>query len=62
VATEAVGLNGRPPAFGRLRDPVRGLGKDDGISRKDTDDGTRNADKPSSGFHISHHGVPGPDS
>jgi hypothetical protein len=31
------------------------LGIDDGISRKDTD-GTRNAGKPSSEFHISHHG------
>jgi hypothetical protein len=37
------------------------LGKDDGIGRKDND-GTRNADKPSRKFHISHHGIPATDS
>jgi hypothetical protein len=37
-----------------LRDLVRGLGEDLGVGRNDTD-GTRNADKPSSEFHISHH-------
>ena len=35
-----------------LRDLVRGLGEDLGVGRNDTD-GTRNADKPSSEFHIS---------
>ena len=50
VATEAVGLNGGPLRSGRRRDLVRGLGKDVGVSRKDTD-GTRNADKTSSEFH-----------
>ena len=37
VATEAVGLNGGPLRFGMLRDLVRGLGKDLGVGRKDTD-------------------------
>jgi hypothetical protein len=37
-----------------LRDLVRGLGEDLGVGRNDTD-GARNADKPSSEFHISHH-------
>src|SRR5262249_3824240 len=54
VATEAVELNGGPLRFGLLRDLVRGLGEDLGVGRNDTD-GTRNADKPSSEFHISHH-------
>jgi hypothetical protein len=44
VATEAVVLDGGPLRLGTLRDLlgglVRGLGIDDGISRKDTD-GTR---------------------
>jgi hypothetical protein len=35
-----------------LRDLVRGLGEDLGVSRDDTN-GTRNADKPASEFHIS---------
>ena len=54
VATEAVEPNGGPLRFGMLRDLVRGLGEDLGVGRNDTD-GTRNADKPSSEFHISHH-------
>ena len=52
VATEAVGLNGGPLRFGMLRDLVRGLGEGLGVGRNDTD-GTRNADKPYSEFHIS---------
>src|SRR5262249_52230837 len=52
VATEAVGLNGGPLRCGMLRDLVRGLGEDLGVGRNDTD-GTRNADKPASEFHIS---------
>jgi hypothetical protein len=52
VATEAVGLNGGPLRFGMLRDLGRGLGEDVGVGRNDTD-GTRNADKPASEFHIS---------
>jgi len=56
VATEAVELNGGPLRFGLLRGLVRGLGEDLGVGRKDAD-GTRNADKPSSEFHISHHPV-----
>ena len=54
VATEAVEPNGGPLRFGMLRDLVRGLGEGLGVGRNDTD-GTRNADKPSSEFHISHH-------
>jgi hypothetical protein len=54
VATEAVVLNGGPLRFGMLRDLVRGLGEDLGVGRNDND-GTRNADKPFSEFHISHH-------
>src|SRR5439155_25292537 len=54
VATEAVGLNGGPLRFGTLRDLVRGLGEDLGVGRNDPD-GTRNADKPASEFHISPH-------
>src|SRR5262249_4993775 len=54
VAPEAVGLNGGPRRFGMLRDLGRGLGEDFGVDRNDTD-GTRNADKPSSVLHISHH-------
>jgi hypothetical protein len=37
-----------------LRDLGRGLGEDLGVDRNETD-GTRNTDKPSSVFHISHH-------
>src|SRR5262249_54973462 len=51
VATEAVELNGGPLRSGMLRDLIRGLGEDFGVGRNDTD-GTRNADKPSSEFHI----------
>src|SRR5262249_54000441 len=40
--------------FGMLRHLIRGLGENLGVARKDTD-GTRNADKPFSDFHISHH-------
>src|SRR5262249_52029586 len=54
VATPAVELNGGPLGFGTLRDLVRGLGEDLGVGRNDND-GTRNADKPSSELHISHH-------
>ncbi len=53
VAAEAVELNGGPLRFGTLRDLVRGLGEDLGVGRNDTN-GTRNTDKPSSEFHISH--------
>jgi hypothetical protein len=52
VATKAIGLNGGPLRLGTLRDLVRGLGEDLGVSRNDND-GTRNADKPASEFHIS---------
>src|SRR5215510_16066084 len=54
VANEAVGLNGGPRRSGTLRDLIRGLGEDLGVGRNDND-GTRNADKPSSELHISHH-------
>jgi hypothetical protein len=53
VASEAVGLNGGPLRSGTLRDLIRGLGEDLGGGRNDTD-GTGNADKQSSEFHISH--------
>ena len=55
VATDAVVLHDGPLLFGRRRELVRALGKDDGGNRNDTD-GTRNADKKSSEFYTSHHG------
>src|SRR5205085_5245800 len=54
VTTEAVGLNCGPLRLRTLRDLNRGLGEDLGVDRNNTD-GARNADKPSSEFHISHH-------